>query len=73
MNDLPDHPVVRNMENTGYPDGKAPEYPRCPVCWEECETIYRDAGLEIVGCENCISFRDAWDVPECFTEKEDLE
>ena len=22
--DLPDHPVIQNMERTGYPDGKEP-------------------------------------------------
>lgn len=49
------------------------EFPRCPMCGAECDTIYRAGGVEIVGCDNCISFRDAWDVPECFTEKEDLE
>lgn len=30
-NDIPDHPVIRNMEATGYPDGKEPDYPHCPV------------------------------------------
>ena len=40
--DLPDHPVVQNLERTGYPDGKEPHYPRCPICGEECETIYKD-------------------------------
>ena len=37
--DLPDHPVVQNMERTGYPDGKEPRCPRCPICGEEGETI----------------------------------
>lgn len=49
------------------------ELPRCPMCGAECDTIYRDGGVEIVGCENCITFIDAWDVPECFTKKEDFE
>lgn len=26
-NDVPDHPVIRNMERTGYPDGKSPDTP----------------------------------------------
>lgn len=37
-NDIPDDPVIQNMERTGYPDGKEPRYPRCPCCGEECET-----------------------------------
>ena len=37
--DLPDHPVIQNMERTGYPDGKEPIFPICPVCGEECEEI----------------------------------
>ena len=35
MPGIPDHPVIRNMEATGYPDGKYPKYPRCPVCGRE--------------------------------------
>lgn len=61
---IPDHPVIRNMERTGYPDGKEPEYPRCPVCGEECEIFYRDKYLDVVGCDECISTVDAWDYKE---------
>jgi uncharacterized protein with PIN domain len=68
--ELPDHPVIQNMERTGYPDGKEPEYPRCPVCGEETDTIYRNKDLEIVGCSECLSSRDAWEEPECFPGKE---
>ena len=46
--DLPDHPVIQNMERTGYPDGKEPTFPICPVCGEECEEIFRDKDLNIV-------------------------
>ena len=49
--DLPDHPVIQNMERTGYPDGKEPTFPICPVCGEECEEIFRDKDLNIVGCD----------------------
>jgi len=52
--DLPDHPVIQNMERTGYPDGKEPTFPICPVCGEECEEIFRDKDLNIVGCDICI-------------------
>lgn len=70
MNILPDHPVIRNMERTGYPDGKEPEGPRCPICGSECETIYRNGGHEIVGCDECISVYDAEETPECFPGRE---
>ncbi len=69
---IPDHPVIRNMERTGYPDGKAPTYPRCPVCGAECDTVYRSMeNLDtIVGCDECIKTADAWEASECFPEKE---
>lgn len=65
-----DHPVIRNMERTGYPDGKEPAYPRCPICGKECETIYKDKEFSIVGCDICIRNVDAWDAKECFEECE---
>jgi ribosomal protein L37AE/L43A len=43
------------------------ENPKCPVCGEECETLYRD-DLEIVGCEHCIKEIDAYEYME--SEKE---
>ena len=45
-------------------------YPRCPICGEECETVYSlRKTAEIIGCENCISENDADSMPECFPEK----
>lgn len=71
MNDgIPDHPVIQNMMRTGYPDGKEPEYPRCPVCGKECETLYSDRHGSYIGCDVCIETIDAWEVPECFPESE---
>lgn len=67
--DLPDHPVIRNMERNGYPDGRKLVNPRCPVCGKECETIYKVDGI-IVGCDECLQIDDAWEVPECFPNKE---
>ena len=60
-NNLPDHPVIRNMERTGYPDGKEPKWPICPVCDEETDTYYKDKHGDSVGCDNCIQTSDAWD------------
>ena len=52
--DIPDHPVIRNMERTGYPDGKIPFEPTCPICDCKCETIYTDSINETLGCDQCI-------------------
>lgn len=68
--DIPDHPVIQNMERTGYPDGKEPTYPRCPICGEDCETMYKDRYGAYIGCDVCVETKDAWEVPDCFPEKE---
>jgi len=67
---IPDHPVIRNMEATGYPDGKEPKYPHCPICGEECETVYLDADKSVIGCDICLEVKDAWEVDECFPEED---
>lgn len=59
-------PIITNMERTGYTDGKTPTSPTCPVCGEECETAYFDRFGRVVGCENCMDERSAWDVDACF-------
>jgi hypothetical protein len=59
-----EHPEITNALNTGYPYGE-PESPRCPVCGSECETVYKK-DFEIIGCDNCIRARDAWETKECF-------
>lgn len=69
-NQIPDHPTVQNMERTGYPDGKEPTYPHCPACGEECETIYKNRFGVRVGCNVCMRTEDAWEVEDCFPEKE---
>lgn len=63
-NDLPDHPVIRRMERTGYPDGKEPEWPICPACGWETEIYYKDEHGEILGCDGCIRSCDAWEEKE---------
>lgn len=65
-----DHPVIENCERTGYPDGKEPEYPICPMCGRECEDIFFSADAEILGCDECVTSKTAWDVEECFPGKE---
>ena len=67
---IPEHPAVRNMERTGYADGKEPDYPICPICEEPCDVVYINRYREIVGCDNCIEEHKAWDEPECFPGEE---
>jgi len=63
MLDIPDHPVIANMERTGYPDGKEPEAVLCPLCGGECETIFRTKkDHEIVGCDLCVESIDPWKI-----------
>lgn len=67
--DVQDHPVIRNLERTGHPDGQIPKYPICPVCGAECETVQRDKDMEIVGCDVCLDPQDAWETDECFPDE----
>ena len=41
--------------------------PVCPVCGRVCETIYFSEHYGgVLGCDNCITPRDAQDEEECF-------
>ena len=63
MPEIPDHPVIANMERTGYPDGREPDHYLCPLCGGECEIIYRrKEDREIVGCDCCIKSIAPWDM-----------
>lgn len=63
-----DHPIVENLLRTGYPDGKEPNAPHCPICKQECEEIYRDRDNAIVGCDICLHPVDACYAADCFEE-----
>lgn len=53
--DIPDHPVIQNMERYGHPEGREPEPPLCLLCGGECEIMYRNRESgEIYGCDLCI-------------------
>jgi len=55
MYDVPDHPVIRNLEQTGYPDGQEPDDIACPVCGSvRAEDFYVAAGNTVVGCDICL-------------------
>lgn len=64
--EIGDHPDVARALATGYPNGKTQQYPVCPVCGEDCETMYKDWYGRYIGCNVCVSTVDAWDVEDCF-------
>ena len=35
--------------------------PYCPVCGEECDTVYVDMYDDIVGCDQCMNIEDAYE------------
>lgn len=53
-NTIPDHPVIQNLIDTGWPSGHEPETPRCPVCGEETSRFAKNKDNEIVGCIECV-------------------
>lgn len=60
MSGILDHPDIRRAEATGYPE-KEREYPICPVCGAGTDTFYK-CDEEIVGCDECVTAVDAWEV-----------
>lgn len=51
-----DHPVIRNLMETGFPDARSDEEFRCPNCDAVAETYYELDGT-IIGCEHCVKLR----------------
>lgn len=46
-------------------------FPVCPVCGQECETVYLDHKTrDILGCDVCVDVKDAWSRYECFPGEE---
>ena len=63
---IPDAPWIRDAELNGVPED---DPVHCPICGEECDTIIYDRYGEIVGCNQCIRERDAYE----WAEEERLE
>ena len=63
---IPDDPLIRCAERTGYAPWKNPYGPICPVCGGECETIYKDINGDIFGCDCCVKQQDAYETEECY-------
>ena len=58
MEQIPDAPWIRQAELYGVPDDDPVE---CPICGNDCDTIYLDKSGVVCGCENCMTKQDAWD------------
>ena len=65
---IPDAPWIRDAERYGVPE-PADSIPICPICEEECETIYTDKDGEPVGCDQCVTL---WEADEwCVMHREE--
>lgn len=58
---MKDDQIIRSLERTGLPPWNDGREPRCPVCGESCNTIYRNAEGDVVGCNECLTAVDAWE------------
>lgn len=68
MQDIPDDPAIRKAEMWGPPPYDDETDPVCPICGEECETIYTQDG-DVVGCDQCITL---WEASEwCYEHREE--
>ena len=57
-----DDPIVASLMATGLPPWNDGREPKCPVCGESCDTIYRNDEGDIGGCDGCLTAYDAWEV-----------
>lgn len=55
---IPDAPWIRNAELYGVDE---PDPVICPICGEECGTIYKDRNGDVFGCDNCVEIMEAYD------------
>lgn len=62
MNNIADHPIIHEIETTGYPAGRDKTTLRCPCCGEELsvdDEIYTGYSGEVIGCEHCVEIHYA--------------
>lgn len=65
MEFMPDNPIIRNCERTGWPDGKEPQSFYCPHCGaENPDSYFLDKFGYLCGCERCIRIVDAYEVDD---------
>lgn len=49
---------------SGYARAKETCYPTCPECGASVSEFYKNRDGDVVGCENCVSSVNAWEVSE---------
>ena len=59
MEQIPDAPYIREAERWGMPPYEEP--PNCPVCGCSCNTVFMDKWNNVVGCDTCMTEKDAWE------------
>lgn len=52
--------IITQIERDGMPDNDGVYY--CPKCLAPADEIAFDADGEIVGCRECIEWKNAWEV-----------
>ena len=60
-----DNPIYAGIRGwNGFSDCE-PELPSpsCPACGSEAERFYTDGDGDVIGCEECISVLQYWEVP----------
>lgn len=60
MMQIPDAPWIRDAELNGYPSADD-DNTDCPCCGKEAEIYYLDKDDNIIGCDECIRFVDAFE------------
>ena len=53
--------VMEYWEPERLAEPKDYKVPRCPICGEETDTLYKNIYGETVGCDVCIRTVDAWE------------
>lgn len=59
MAEIFDNPIISHVERYGMPDEKVLV---CEICGEETDELAYDFYGDVVGCRECIKFRDAWEI-----------
>lgn len=57
-----ENPIIDSLDRTGLAPWEDDTEPICPECDCECDTLYFDKKGNLLGCENCITARDAWEL-----------
>lgn len=57
-----DNPIISRTEREGMPDGGEEEEKRCPVCGRLSDEFALDEDGDVVGCRECIFWKDAYEI-----------